>query len=70
MALSDILPDRPLTDTELEDLQQSDAFDEIDAADESGRIDSLTITVDGTEHHLHYAPGAGWHKHEGSHSHH
>jgi hypothetical protein len=70
MAISDILPDRPLTDTEFEDLEQSDAFDEVTTPEGADRIDSLTITIDGTVHNLHYAPGAGWHKHGGSHSHH
>jgi hypothetical protein len=70
MALSDVLPDRPLTDSEFEDLRESDAFDAITTPDASGSIETLVVTVDGTEHNLHYAPGAGWHKHDGAHSHH
>jgi hypothetical protein len=70
MALSDILPERPLTDDEVEDLRDSDAFDEVRVDGDSERVDTVYVTVDGTEHHLHFAPGAGWHKHGGGHGHH
>ena len=70
MALSDILPDRPLTATELRDLQESDTFDAVQTAADTERIDVLTVELDGDEHPLHYAAGAGWHTHEGSHGHH
>lgn len=63
MGLSDVLPDRPLTDGEFEELQNSDTFDHVHTG-ESGRIETLVIEMDGSEYMLHFTPDNGWHKHE------
>lgn len=65
MALSDVLPDRPLTSDEFDDLQDSDTFDKVEIGDSPGEhIDTIIITVNGEEHMLHFAPQGGWHKHD------
>jgi hypothetical protein len=63
MALTDILPDRPLTREEFHNLQSKDVFDSVMTLDNPGTdIDILLLTVDGTEHQLHYTDEEGWHK--------
>jgi hypothetical protein len=68
MALSDVLPDRPLTPDEFDELQGSDTFDEVRTGDSSEEyIDTITVTMNGEDHMLHFAPQGGWHKHEHGH---
>ncbi|WP_336328262.1 hypothetical protein [Halovenus sp. HT40] len=68
MALSDVLPDRPLTSEEVEELQDSDAFEEVTTPETPGPMtERVTITKDGTEHMLHFNQANGWHSHEHDH---
>ena len=72
MALQDVLPDRPLTRTELTALQQQDAFDFVGAMESSDPIDHLFLKKDDEEYYLHYTEDAGWHGHHheaGAHQH-
>ena len=64
MALSDVLPDRPLTTEEFEELQDSDTFDQVHTGDAGGRVESFVVTMEGSEYMLHFTPENGWHKHE------
>lgn len=68
MALSDVLPDRPLTSDEFQELQNSDNFESVTTAETPGpRVDRVTITKNGTEHMLHFTPEHGWHSHQHDH---
>lgn len=63
MALSDALPDRPLTFDEFQDLQRQDAFDMVYTTDDAGtKHDRLTCVRGETEYFLHYTEEEGWHK--------
>lgn len=65
MALSDVLPDRPLTSGEFDELQESARFEQVQAEDSPGDgIDTIIVTIDGEDHMLHFAPQGGWHEHD------
>lgn len=61
MAISDTLPDRPLTFDEFQKLQSQDGFDALYTADTMGDIDILIAVRDGMEYTLHYTDEEGWH---------
>jgi hypothetical protein len=65
MALSDILPDRPLSAEEFEQLQDSDEFESVHTGEpaDSG-VETLVIATGDAEYMLHFTPDSGWHKHE------
>lgn len=61
MALSDLLPDRPLTLDEFQDLQAQDAFDELYTSDGFGDIDLIIGVKGDMEYMIHYNEKKGWH---------
>jgi len=65
MALHDVLPDRPLTAGEFEQLQASDSFVQVHTGEQlDSGIENLVITTEDKEVLLHFTPDSGWHKHE------
>jgi len=62
MAITDVLPARPLTFDEFQDLQQQDTFDAVMTADKPGDIDYLFLTLNDTEYTLHFTDEKGWHQ--------
>lgn len=63
MGLADVLPDRPLTMDEFQDLQSQDAFDSVMAGDTPGiDYEYLFLTKGDTEYILHYTDEKGWHQ--------
>jgi hypothetical protein len=68
MALSDVLPDRPLTSGEFEELQNSNNFEQVTTTETPGSsVETVIITKRGDEYMLHYTPENGWHKHQHEH---
>ncbi|MFC7216250.1 hypothetical protein ACFQO4_19490 [Saliphagus sp. GCM10025334] len=67
MALKDVLPDRPLTFDEFQDLQSQNAFDSVMTLDTpSVHNEYLILEKDDTEYVLHHTDEKGWHRCEGS----
>ncbi|MXR50800.1 hypothetical protein GRX03_04160 [Halovenus sp. WSH3] len=65
MALSDVLPNRPLTSSEVDELRGSDTFEQVETEESPTEgIDTIIVTTDGTDHRLHFAPQVGWHEHD------
>lgn len=63
MALTDVLPDRPFSMDEFEDLQSQDAFDSVITLDTPGaRREYLILQKGGTEYILHHTADQGWHQ--------
>jgi hypothetical protein len=63
MALSDVLPNRPLTFEEFKELQQQDTFDMVYTTDDAGaKHDRLTCVRGDVEYLLHYTEEKGWHQ--------
>lgn len=60
MALEDVLPDRPLTFDEFQDIQAQDTFDSVTTA-ETREIEYLFLRKGEKEYGLHYCE-RGWHR--------